>query len=314
MALSLILQFYACNSDYKSKTESSNADSTMKLRNVDSTMNRLKRPDPKQLYKIVALKIEFANIPAGTFLMGSPNDEPNRGGEDHQDETQHSVTLHAFEMSKYEITVSQFKAFVESTGYITDAEKDGKSVIWNLIYEGPQVGLLKGVNWRFDVTGKKRTLKQYNHPVVHISWNDATAFAEWLGCRLPTEAEWEYACRAGTTTAYNTGQNITNNKANINGLSQYMYNAHTTPVGRFSSNSWGLYDMHGNASEWCSDWYGDYSLNQQTNPSGPSTGTTRVNRGGDCSSSPKYCRSAFRGFSGSSYSGYDSGFRIVYDN
>ncbi|MBM3172002.1 MAG: formylglycine-generating enzyme family protein, partial [Bacteroidetes bacterium] len=107
--------------------------------------------------------------------------------------------------------------------------------------------------------------------------------------RLPTEAEWEYACRAGTTTPYHTGNYLNSSQANFN-----ENVGKTMPVGSYSPNAWGLYDMHGNVWEWCSDWYGDYSSGAQTNPKGPSSGSHRVLRGGSCFNSGRYCRSAHR--------------------
>jgi formylglycine-generating enzyme len=274
----------------------------------------IQKPTEAQLKVIDRLKIQFSDIPAGEFIMGSPLNEPDRGPDvGEADEDQHKVKLHSFKMSKYEITVKQFKEFIDSTGYITDADKAGSSAIWNLIYEGPLVGLLKGVNWKCDVYGNLRKAKQFNQPVIHISWNDAMAFAKWIGCRLPTEAEWEYACRAGTTTAFYTGEKLTLSQANfIVGVSEQEIK--TTPVGSYSSNPWGLFDMCGNADEWCSDWYNQYSTKEQTDPMGPLTGDKKVKRGGDSGSQMKWCRSASRSWGGATYSGYDTGFRIVYDN
>ena len=139
--------------------------------------------------------IEWVSIPAGTFIMGSPETEANR----REDETQHEVTLSAFKMSKYEITVGQFKAFIDATSYVADADKGGYSSAW-----GKRIEHIAGVNWKCDIRGKVRPVTEYNHPVVHVSYNDSVAFAEWMGCRLPTEAEWEYAARAGTTTTFYT--------------------------------------------------------------------------------------------------------------
>lgn len=239
--------------------------------------------------------IEWVTIPAGTFSMGSPASEADRL----DNETLHQVTLNAFKMSAYEITVGQFKAFIEATGYITDAEK-AKAFSGSFIWTGREYTHKAGVNWACDEIGNPRPLSAYNHPVIHVSWHDAEAFAEWMGCRLPTEAEWEYACRAGTRTPFNTGDNLTTAQANYNG--NYPYNGHpkgeyredTTPVGSFSPNAWGLYDMHGNVFEWCSDWYSEYPNETQTDPKHPKTGLLRVRRGGSWGYFARDCRSAFR--------------------
>jgi len=240
--------------------------------------------------------IEWANIPAGTFTMGSPVTEEGRD----TNETQHQVTLSAFKMSKYEITVGQFKAFVDATGYKTEAEIKTYGYNESEIWTGKKHKYKKGVNFRCDVKGKLRPATDYNQPVIHVSWNDAVAFADWMGCRLPTEAEWEYACRAGTTTTFNTGDSLTVSQANFNGNFSNTTNEKgefrekTLPVGSFSPNAWGIYDMHGNVVEWCSDWDGDYPEGSQTNPKGAATGSYRVFRGGSWFVGANPCRSACR--------------------
>jgi sulfatase modifying factor 1 len=256
--------------------------------------------------------IEWASIPAGTFIMGSPASEVGREA----DETQHQVTMSAFKMSKHEITVAQFKAFVDATNYVTDADK-GTLFSGSFIWTGRKAKIKVGVNWKCDVNGNPKPAEEYNHPVIHVSWNDAVTFAEWMGCRLPTEAEWEYACRAGTTTPFNTGDNLTTSQANYNGNYPYNHNAKgiyrekTMPVGSFAPNAWGLYDMHGNVWEWCSDWYGDYTTGAQTDPKGPVTGSYRVGRGGSWLRNAQYCRTARRGdfFPDDRFT--DMGFRLV---
>ncbi len=226
--------------------------------------------------------IEWVEIPAGTFMMGSPKSEFDRN----EYEIQHQVSLSAFKMSKYEVTFEQYDAFCEATGR-TKPKDNG----WG--------------------RGKR--------PVINVSWFDATAFAEWVGCRLPTEAEWEYACRAGTTTAFYTGENLTTSQANYNGNFPYNnnpkgeYREKTLPVGSFAPNAFGLCDMHGNAWEWVNDWFENYSqkATAQTNPKGPASGQYRVYRGGGWNLIAQFCRSARRRYIAPERSFNYMGFRIV---
>ncbi len=206
--------------------------------------------------------IEFVDIPGGTFMMGSP--VPEQGRKD--DEIQHKITLKSFKMSKYCITFEQYDAFCEAT----DRRKP----------------------W-----GRERG----SHPVAQVTWYDATAFAEWMGCRLPTEAEWEYAARANTTTPYYTGVCLTSEQANFNGNEPYTnceigkFRKEALPVGSFAPNAFGLYDMHGNIWEWINDWYGEYNIDEKMNPKGPETGERKVDRGGGFYDPAWRCRSACRG-------------------
>jgi len=250
----------------------------------------------------------FVKIPAGEFTMGSPASETGR----HIDETQHQVRLSSFYMSKYAVTVAEFRKFVEATGYRTDAEKDG----WSIIFTD-KVEKKDGVHWRYGVSGSVRPASEDNHPVIHVSWNDAVAYCQWMATktgktyRLPTEAEREYACRAGSVTAFNTGNTITVQQANfVNAEGQYR--ANTVPVDSFAPNAFGLYNMHGNVWEWCSDWYGDYGSGMVTNPVGPATGSDRVLRGGSWNYNAEYCRSAYRSYDTPGYRNSNVGFRLVF--
>jgi formylglycine-generating enzyme required for sulfatase activity len=206
--------------------------------------------------------IEFVDIPAGTFTMGSPSSEKGRK----DDEIQHQVTLSAFKMSKYTVTFEQYDMFYEATG---------RTKPW-----GRERGKL---------------------PVTQVTWYDAAAFAEWMGCRLPTEAEWEYAARANTTSPFYTGDCLTSDQANFNGEEPYTncedgkFRQEAIPVGSFPPNAFGLYDMHGNIWEWTNDWYGEYDIDKKTNPKGPDTGTRKVDRGGGFYDPAWRCRSACRG-------------------
>jgi len=219
--------------------------------------NRIREPS------INKPNIEFVDIPAGTFTMGSPDDEEGRV----DDEIQHKVTLSAFKMSKYTVTFEQYDLFCEATG--KEKPFDGR-------------------------------YGRGNMPVSGVSWYDANAFAEWMGCRLPTEAEWEYAARANTTTPFFTGVCLTTDQANFNGKEPYancekgINRKKPIPVGSFAPNTFGLYDMHGNIWEWCSDWYGEYDKNDKVNPQGPDTGTKKVDRGGGFYDPAWRCRSAYR--------------------
>lgn len=225
-------------------------------------------------------EIEFADIPGGTFLMGSPDDEKGREA----DEVQHKVTLSAFKMSKYCVTFEQYDKFCEATG--------------------------RRKPWGF---------KRGNMPVSQINWYDAQAFAKWMGCRLPTEAEWEYACRANTTTPYNTGDDLSMEQAYF-GIEEYNANRkddklsmEAKPVGSFPPNAFGLYDMHGNIGQLCSDWYGEYDLSETSNPKGPANGGQKVMRGGGFWVSANECRSANRIAVPAENRGAGISFRLVKD-
>ncbi|HAY71461.1 MAG TPA: formylglycine-generating enzyme family protein [Saprospirales bacterium] len=224
--------------------------------------------------------IEWVDIPGGSFMMGSPETEVGRSA----DEVLHQVTLSGFKMSKYAITFDQYDQFCEATGRQKPFDEG-----WGRV----------------------------NRPVINVSWYDATAFGEWMGCRLPTEAEWEFACRAGTTSPFNTGNNLTIAEANYNGNYPYSknikgeYREKTMTVGSFAPNTWGLYDMQGNVSELCNDWFGDYSTMAQTNPKGPTSGSFRVARGGSWDCLADYCRSASRNYGPPDAPILIVGFRLV---
>ena len=208
--------------------------------------------------------IEFVDIPAGRFIMGSPADEKGR----QDDEIPHEVTLSAFKMSKYPVTIAQYNQFCKATGR-----------------KKPWYG----------------RHSQGDLPVSQVTWYDAQAFAQWMGCRLPTEAEFEYAARANTSTPFYTGDCITTEQANFNGKKPYgdcakgSFRKKPLPVGSFPPNGFGLYDMHGNIWEWTNDWYGEYDPHDKVNPKGPETGTRKVDRGGGFYDPALKCRSAYRG-------------------
>jgi formylglycine-generating enzyme required for sulfatase activity len=162
------------------------------------------------------------------------------------------------------------------------------------------------------------------NPVEQVSWDDCQQFLSKLngrvsggGFRLPSEAQWEYACRAGTTTAFSFGSTITPEQVNYDGnfpfagAAKGLYRQKTVPVKSLPPNGWGLYEMHGNVWQWCNDWYGDFSGSAERDPAGPSSGSGRVYRGGSWSSGARNCRSAVRGWLTPDYRYSRLGFRIA---
>jgi formylglycine-generating enzyme required for sulfatase activity len=272
------------------------------------------------LLAIVPPSFSMVSIPGGTFTMGSPETEVNRIIY----ETQHEVTLSAFKMSKYEITNAQYALFLntkkigsngkyEAGTYPTQtliyATDDGTVDDWGLIYNGCQWVPLAGFE---------------NHPVVNVTWYGAYEFGLYAGGRLPTEAEWEYACRGNTTTAFNTGNCLSNLQANYNWsrpqtgcTNSPAYLNKTQAVGSYGANAFGLHDMHGNVIEWCNDWDSDWDPestppSQQTNPTGPTTGIYRLCRGGSWFGGASICRSAALCSQPPSWHSYMYGFRLVF--
>jgi formylglycine-generating enzyme required for sulfatase activity len=244
----------------------------------------------------------FVRINGGTFMMGSPVGEIERN----DDEVQHQVTVSAFYMGKYEVTQKEYE---EVMGTNPSRFKEPNLPVEN-------------VSW-FDAVEycNKRSQKEGLTPAYMISGAGDNRTVTWNrnanGYRLPTEAEWEYACRAGTTTSFSAGNSITTDQANYNGNRPYNNNAKgtyrekTTPVGSFAPNPWGVYDMHGNVFEWCWDWYGDYSGGAQTNPTGAVTGSYRALRGGAWSFNGQNLRSALRSYTNPSILNDAFGFRLA---
>lgn len=243
--------------------------------------------------KLGKATMRLREIPAGTFWMGSPEKENGR----HDDELRHRVTLgHSFAIGQHEVTQTQWKAVMGGlpSGTVKGAPR------------GPEDEVDNNERAKKVVQPKDLISTKGDVPVVFVSWDDCQTFCERINAglsgwrvRLPTEAEWEYACRAGTESALNDGSSIKSTRAEdkaLNRLAWYQEGGDRTlrPVGGRRPNAWGLFDMHGNAAEWCHDWYGPYEAREQTDPRGPERGTQRVIRGGSYDLNAEDCRSAWR--------------------
>ncbi|HAU37527.1 MAG TPA: DNA recombination protein RecF [Phycisphaerales bacterium] len=274
----------------------------------------------------VSLKLVL--VPAGKFLMGSPSDEKNRSNDEGP---QREVTIRRpFYLAETPVTLDQFTAFVKDSGYQTEAERTPPRVTGSEV-RGGRAELVRSrvYTWRnpgFEQKG--------DHPVVRVSWNDAQAFCDWLSKKsgrkvhLPTEAQWEYACRAGTKTAYPWGGNPDDGKGWANGRDQsyrkmypkgaaeQFFNwddgfVNTSPVGTFRANAFGLRDMVGNVWQWCGDYYEKYGSGAAEDPTGPDKGSQRVLRGGAYVVVPWCCRSAARSGRTPTDRNPQTGFRIA---
>jgi formylglycine-generating enzyme required for sulfatase activity/tRNA A-37 threonylcarbamoyl transferase component Bud32 len=254
-----------------------------------------------------SIGMKLAPIPPGSFRMGSSPTEPGRR-EDEGPQREVEITR-PFYMGVHEVTVGQFKAFIKETGYQTEAEKGG----------GAFVRQPDG-KWASDPTANWQTPgfdQTDEYPVVCVSWNDAQAFCSWLSAKerkkyaLPTEAQWEYSARAGSPSKFGFGDDDEELTEYAWYYANSRWKAH--PAGQKKSNAWGLYDMHGNAWEWCQDWYDKdyYQESPKLDPLGPSDGTRRVLRGGAWSYDLTYSRAAYRGSSLPSFRDDHGGFRVV---
>ena len=280
-----------------------------------------------------SLGMVFVRIPAGSFLMGSaepaatlardyPSLERRRFDLLADEAPVHKVRIRrAFYLGQHEVTVGQFRRFVEASGYQPESEADGTGGYgYNPQYDPATTargdafeGRDPRYSWR-----NPGFAQNDDHPVVNVTWNDAQALAAWLSrtegqhYRLPTEAEWEYACRAGTRTRYPHGDDPAGLTRTANTFDQAATpywerwraqalpgndgHAFTSPVGSHAPNAFGLHDMLGNVWEWTADWHGDtyYARSPRNDPQGPATGTVRVRRGGSWHTWAFYARCSYR--------------------
>jgi formylglycine-generating enzyme required for sulfatase activity len=224
----------------------------------------------------------------------------------------HPVELAPFAIGATTVTVRQFAAFTEATGYRTIAEREG----WSFVFAGllpdrfpPTRGVAAapwwrqvfGADWRHPEGPQSDVSRREDHPVVHVSWDDAQAFCAWAGVRLPTEAEWEYAARGGTQdTPFWWGKELTPGGKHAMNVWQGQFPLKNTaadgyrgtaPADAFAPNPFGLFNVSGNVWEWCADWFdaGYYAVSPRENPTGPADGTARVMRGGSYLCHRSYC-------------------------
>ncbi|MEQ8766673.1 MAG: formylglycine-generating enzyme family protein [Planctomycetota bacterium] len=262
-------------------------------------------PSPEPIVDAAGLSLAY--VPPGELWMGSAGEEVRAN-----ETPRHRVRISkGFYLGRHEVTVGQFRRFVEATGHVTDGERDpsggfGFDPATGRFVQRPEL------NWR-----QPGFAQNGDHPVVQVSWQDAEAFCRWLSeregahYRLPTEAEWEYACRGGTglTYASGAGEDSLAGGANVadRSLAQARPwarwahdwsdgHAFTAPVGQYAPNAFGLFDMTGNVWEWCADWHDEayYERSPSTDPRGPEVGTFRAIRGGGWFDPAERSRAAMR--------------------
>ena len=285
-----------------------------------------------------ALRHGLIALPGGTFLMGTDDAEgfPADG-----EGPIRAVTLRPFALARHAVTVAEFAAFVAATGYVTEAERFGWSFVFHRFVPRARRGVVRGsagpAPWWLAVDGAcwsapagpgSTTAGRQDHPVVHISWNDAASYCTWAGGRLPTEAEWEYAARGGLAgKRYPWGNDLIPGGKHRMNVWQGTFpdrdtaadgHAGTAPVDAYRPNGHGLYNMCGNVWEWCADWFSpDWHIDgPRVDPAGPPTGHAKATRGGSYLCHASYCnryRVAARSANTPDSATGNTGFRLAAD-
>ncbi len=336
-------------SESKSSAGEKKKVSKPKANAVSFASNGKKAGDAAEL-TLHGVKYRFRWCPAGAFKMGSPMTETGRSLDEKQMD---AIVPHGFWILETEVTVEMFASFVKASGYVTDAERDGQGGYRVDVESGHILGLDPAANWRF--VGYRQ---EKNFPVTNVTWFDAAKFVEWINSEisthedpvdskrqalLPTEMQWEYACRAGTDTVFSMGDRaeMLGKCANVREMNQnkklmksdlFKRNPWSLPygmpfkyaafVGASAPNAWGIFDMHGNVWEWCADGYGDYEnvilptesasqLEKWVGRLGPDLKKLKVMRGGGWNTNFLNARSAARGSNAPSRRFVDLGFRFI---
>lgn len=309
--------------------------------------------EPAPPTQVNDLGMVFVKVPAGHFTMGSdegpeplardfPQLEARRFSLLTDEAPAHPVHItRAFWLGQHEVTVGQFRRFVEASGHVPESIADGTGAYgYDPAHDPTQSSrgdafAGRDPRWSWRDTGFPQG---DDHPVVNVTWNDAVAMAQWLSrregrrYRLPTEAEWEYACRAGASTRYASGDEprslaTTANVFDLDAAADWPRWAaqalpvhdgwrFTAPVGRFAANAFGLHDMHGNVWEWVADWHDDhyYAVSPRDDPPGPADGRVRVRRGGSWHTWPFYARCSYRNWNAPGTRYTLVGFRLLLED
>ncbi len=316
LAVLVLLTLAACgnpNTDESSEPEPSQtqtpASSAASSSAVAATPEPVNSSEAEEQEMNIPVPENFVLITGGSFDMGSPDTEPWRG----KDETQHQVTVSSFYMDAFELTQEEYqKVMGENPSNFPGERLPVENISW-----------LDAINYCNTRSQQEELTPAYTVDGNTVSWDRSAN-----GYRLPTEAEWEYACRAGTTTPFNTETSISAEESNYWGSYPYLiednyfsqgnletqpgvYRNTTVEVDSFSPNAWGLYNMHGNVGEWVWDFYGEYDAAAQTDPTGPASGTRRVYRGGGWNDFAKNLRSAYRAAAPAANASFNIGIRLV---
>ncbi len=313
----LLLLFFQCQNKESSKSQDKEKDTSIKQNSADTTKTPVKKTVKVKMDTIDDVQNEMILFKAGGFVMGSNQGMPVSA-------PAHKVSIDAFYMSKYPVTVEEFAEFVNETGYVTQAERFGNSGVFD--FTMGRWNLLNGAYWLYPL-GKKGERAKDDHPVTQVSWNDAKAYCEWAGVRLPSEKEWEYAAHNGQKGKGKDWKFPWGNQIKVGGKFKANFwqsdkatnptdadgFIYTSPVGYYGEHPSGLCDMSGNVWEWCEDVFTAYPGSSQQHPAAQNT---RVIRGGSFmydQAGDKSLTVYYRAYNTIETSLFNTGFRVAKD-